>query len=299
MSLMKGIEKKRGNRLGFWFFRTLVRTVGLRGAYGFVHVVSMYYLLFDRGAVAVSMAYVKRRFPGRGIVRRMSDVYRLFVSQGISLIDRFVLAAGYSGIHIEMRGYDKIRGLFSDPAKGFILLTAHVGNWQAAMKSLKGFGRTVYLMMRREDNAAVKEALNIDSEEEAIKILYTDDSLGGVIEAMRAINSGGLVAIMGDRTYDYSSMETTFLGGSVRFPYGVFSLAAAVRCPVVLLLTAKVGLKKYITDVSHVIQPPGGRGSRDEAVKDAIMQFARILEGYVAEYPYQWFVFQDIWSQND
>lgn len=299
MSQKKEFERRRGNRFGFLFFRTLVRTTGLRGAYGFVHIISAYYLLFDRRAVSVSMAYVRRRFPGHGILHRMSDVYRLFVSQGISLIDRFALAAGYGGIRIELRGYDKIRSLFSDPAKGFILLTAHVGNWQAAMKSLKGFGRTVYLMMRREDNAAVKEALNIDREEEAIKILYTDDSLGGVIEAMKAINSGGLVAIMGDRTYGYSSMETAFLGGSVRFPYGAFSLAAAARCPVVVLLTAKVGLKEYITDVSHIIQPPAGREKRDEAIKDAVRQFAEILEGYVAEYPYQWFVFQDIWSQKE
>ena len=105
------------------------------------------------------------------------------------------------------------------------MLTAHVGNWQVAMTALREFGRTVHIMMRPEDNVAVKEALNIDSEKETIRIIYTDGAMGGVIEALKAINQGDIVSIMGDRTYGYASVEASLLGGNVRFPYGVFSLA--------------------------------------------------------------------------
>ena len=31
--------RKRGNRLGFWFFKTSLRAFGLRGAYGLLYVV--------------------------------------------------------------------------------------------------------------------------------------------------------------------------------------------------------------------------------------------------------------------
>ncbi len=95
-----------------------------------------------------------------------------------------------------------------------ILLTAHVGNWQVAMTALRKLDRTVHLMMRPEDNAAVKEALNIDSEQETIKVLYTDGSLGGVVEALKAISQGGIVSIMGDRTYGYGSMEASLLAAA-------------------------------------------------------------------------------------
>ncbi len=89
MSPKKDVERKRGNRLGFWFFRTAVRLFGLRGAYGLLYFVSLYYLAFDRAAVAASKAYVRRRFPDHGIIRQQFDVYLLFVSQGKSLIDRY------------------------------------------------------------------------------------------------------------------------------------------------------------------------------------------------------------------
>ena len=97
MSPKKDVERKRGNRLGFWFFRTAVRIFGLRGTYGLLYFVSLYYLVFDRAAVAASMAYVRRRFPDHGALRQMFDVYLLFVSQGKSLIDRLLCGSRRQG----------------------------------------------------------------------------------------------------------------------------------------------------------------------------------------------------------
>ena len=300
MSQKKDSERKRGNRLGFWFFRTAVRLFGLRGTYGLLYFVSLYYLAFDRAAVAASMAYVRRRFPDHGVFRRLFDVYLLFVSQGESLIDRYYVAAGGRNIGLEIAGYEKINNLLTEGRKGLILLTAHVGNWQGAMTSLSKLNRDVYLMMRPEDNVAVKDALNIDSEKETVRIIYTDGAMGGVIEALKAISEGGVVSIMGDRTYGYASVEASLLGGNVRFPYGGFSLAAAAQCPVVVLLSAKVGAAKHVTDVSHVINPPAGRrGNKDAEIHACVQEFARILEEYAVRYPYQWFVFRDMWQGND
>jgi predicted LPLAT superfamily acyltransferase len=294
-----GVERKRGNRLGFWFFRTAVRFCGLGGAYGLLYFVCLYYLLLDRAVVAASLAYVVRRFPEHGRVRRLFDVYLLLVSQGKSLIDRYTMAAGYDGIEMELQGFEQVKALIEPGEKGLILLTAHVGNWQAAMTALKGFGTSVHLMMRPEDNAAVKQALNIDGEDETVKVIYTDESLGGVIEALKAINRGELVSIMGDRTYSFSADEARFLGGIVRFPFGAFTLAAAAQCPVVVLLSAKVGAKKYLVDITHIIPPPaGGRGKRAKEMRGTLQAFADILEEYVERYPYQWFVFRDIWKSN-
>ncbi len=300
MSLKTGVERKRGNRLGFWFFRVAARIFGLRGAYGLLYFVSLYYLFVDRAVISASMAYIGRRFPDHGALRRIVDVYLLFVSLGESLIDRHYVAAGGTDIELELVGYEKIRDYLAEGRTGMIFLTAHVGNWQAAMTALRNLKRTVHIMMRPEDNVSVKEALGIDSDQEAIRIIYTDGALGGVLEALQAIGRGDIVSLMGDRTYGYASAAASLLGGSVRFPYGAFSLAAAARCPVAVLLSAKVGVKKYVTDISHVIKPPAGkRGGRDAEIAACVQEFARILEEYAVRYPYQWFVFRDMWRGND
>jgi predicted LPLAT superfamily acyltransferase len=299
MLLKKGVERKRGNQLGFWFFRTAVRLFGLGGSYGLLYFVGLYYLIVDRPLVAASLAYTRRRFPEHGAIRQLIDVYLLFVNQGKSLIDRYAVAAGYKDMAIDISGYEELE-LLSAQGKGFILLTAHVGNWQIAMTALNRFRKTVYVMMRPEDNIAVKQALNIDREEESVKIISTDDSLNGVIEAMKAIKNGNIVSIMGDRTYGFSAAEASFLGGKVYFPYGAFSLASAVQCPVVVFLSAKTGVNRYIVDVSHIIPAPAGvRGKKDEEIRTALQEFADVLEEYVTAYPFQWFAFRDVWKSNE
>jgi predicted LPLAT superfamily acyltransferase len=299
MPLKKGVERKRGNQAGFWFFRMAVRLFGLGGSYGLLYFVGLYYLIVDRPLVAASLAYTRRRFPEHGSIRQLFNAYLLFVNQGKSLIDRFAVAAGYQGMTIDIDGYEALKGM-TDQGKGFILLTAHVGNWQVAMTALNRFGKSVYLMMRPEDNVAVKEALNIDNEAENVKIISTDDSLTGVLEAMKAIKKGNIVSIMGDRTYGFTAAEATFLGDKVHFPIGAFSLATAVQCPVVVFLSAKVGVNKYIVDVSHIIPAPVGvRGKKDEEIAAALQEFAGVLEDYVKAHPFQWFAFRDVWTSNE
>lgn len=300
MSQGRAAVKKRGNKLGFWFFQASLRIFGLAGTYGLLYPVCLYYLIFDSRAVSASMAYVKRRFKSHNAFQRIFDVYRLFIQQGKNLIDRYYVVSGQGQFDTELYGYDKIKTLLNDSQKGVILLTAHVGNWQLAMTALKKFGRTVHLLMRPEDNIAVKETLDIDSEKENVKIISTENFLSGVIEAMDAVNKGHIVSIMGDRPYGYSSVEASFLGEKVSFPYGAFSIAAAVRCPVVILLSAKVSTKKYIVDISHVIEPRyTSRDRKEEEIKGCVSEFAMALEDYVARHPFQWFVFHDIWKRDN
>ena len=69
MSEKSSVQRKRGNRLGFWFFHMAARVFGLRGAYGLLYFVCMHYLLFDRALVRATLAYVGRRFPEHGPAR--------------------------------------------------------------------------------------------------------------------------------------------------------------------------------------------------------------------------------------
>ena len=289
------VAVKRGNRLGIGVFRLSARAFGLRGAYGLLYIVCLYYLAFDRQARSSSLAYLRRRFPEHGRLRLLRDAYRLLIEQGKSLVDRYAILAGAETLDVRLEASETRDRVLADKTKGFILLTAHIGNWQAAMFALRRFGRTVHVMMRPEDNAAVRDSLKLEGAEERVRFLFTDDSLGGVIEAMKAIERGEIVSIMGDRAYEYAAADVSFLGGTVRFPVGAFTIAAAAKCPLVVLLSARTGVNRYSVDVSRQIEPPAGRRKeKDAAIRAAVQEFARVLEEYVAEHPYQWFAFRDL-----
>lgn len=290
--------KKRGNRLGFWFFRTSVCLFGLRGTYGFLYIVCLYYVLCDRSAVSAALSYVDRRFPGSSFLRKRFDVYRLFVSQGKQLIDRYAVVSEQAIFDIRLKGYEQFSALLQDSQKGLILLTAHVGNWQIAMTTLKNIGRTVYLLMRPEDNPAVQGSLHISREQADIKIISPEQHLGGVVEIMNVLRKGHVVSIMGDRCYDFNAVEVSFLGEKAWFPHSAFTIAAAAGCPVAVLLSAKVSAYRYVVDVSNVLYPNyKGRRDRREQVQQWVQKFVAMLEKYISQYPYQCFLFHDVWRE--
>ena len=291
--------KKRGNKLGFAIFAMAARVFGLKGAYGLLYIVCLHYLLFDWAAVSSCMPYIRRRFPGRGRVGRLLEAYRLFLSQGRNLIDRYYLMSGAGKFDIDILGYDKIKSILKGTEKGLVLLTAHVGNWQTSMAGLELFNRRVHLMMRPEQNEAVSEALSVGSAGEKVGIISPDGYLGGVIEALAAIKKGEFVSIMGDRPYGAETVAIEFLGGKVAFPYGAFSIAASAGCPLVVLLTAKVGHYKYVVDATTVMEPVyTDRRDKMSDIRRWAREYAIALERYVDKYPYQWFVFEDIWKHD-
>ena len=292
-------SRQRGNRLGIWFFKTLMQLTGLRGAYALLYPVCLHYAIFDRAAVHSAMPYVSRRFPEHSALRKWWTVYQLFVAQGKNLIDRHALVAGAVSFDTAIEGYEQLE-TFSQDKQGFILLTSHVGNWQTVMHSLERLDRTVHLLMKPEMNTAVRDAVQVDAEESRVKIISPDQEMGGVLEVMQALEQGDIVSIMGDRTYGADSVDVDFLDDTACFPYSAFHIAASARCPIVVLLSSKTGVNAYSVNMAEVLWPKLVRGQdRKAQLKDWVQQYADILGNYLLAHPIQYFIFHDIWADAD
>jgi predicted LPLAT superfamily acyltransferase len=292
--------KKRGNRLGFLCFEILLKLGGLKCAYALLYFVCLHYLIFDQKAVAGALSYLRRRFPRAKFLKLRLEAYRLFISQGKQLIDRAAILAGKDLFDIQLQGYAQLKAILEDKNKGFVLLTSHTGNWQAALTVLKKMDKPVYLVMRPEDNQAVKKSLNIDAQDSFIRILSPEGYLGGVVEAMQVLKEGNIVSIMGDRKYGFEATEISFLKDRAYFPIGAFSLAASSNCPIVVLLSAKLAQNKYLVDVSHILYPRyNSNKDKRKQLQVFAQQFADILDEYAEKYPYQCFLFHDVWKKTE
>ena len=265
-----------------------------------MYIVCIYYVLFDRAAVCGALAYIKRRFPSHGFFKRLRHVYLLFVSQGKQLIDRYAIVSRHEIFDIQLHGYEQLMSLVQNSHHGIILLTAHVGNWQVAMTALKKLEKTVYLVMRPEDNPAVQSSLHISREQNHIKIISPEQDLGGIVEIMNKLKEKHIVSIMGDRRYGFKAVEVSFLGEKAWFPYGGFTIAAAARCPVVVLLSEKISAYQYIVDVSNVLYPCYISGKdKHHQLQQWVQKFATLLEAYTYKHPYQYFLFRDVWEETE
>ena len=89
------------------------------------------------------------------------------------------------------------------------------------------------------------------------------------------------------------------MGEKAYFPFGAFSLAAGSNVPVVVLLSAKLAKNKYVVDVSNIIYPEYKNvSSKRQQLKNYVQEFAGILEKFFLEYPYQCFLFHDVWKSK-
>jgi predicted LPLAT superfamily acyltransferase len=182
----KIIVKKRGNSIGLYFFKVFLKTGGLKLAYGLLHLVCIHYLLFDRQAKKGALAYLKRRFPNKSSLTYQIKIYKLFVSQGKQLIDRSATLSNSVEFDFVRKGRDVLDQLACS-SKGAVLLTAHVGNWQIALSPLQTIGKKVFLVMRPEDNKALKKALNISGVDDVIDVISPEGHLGGVVQIMNVL----------------------------------------------------------------------------------------------------------------
>jgi len=295
----RGNRRKRGNALGLWFFRVALRLFGLRRTYGLLYIVGLYYVLCDIALVSSVGPYVRRRFPGSGIVKQRLHIYRLLVSQGKQLIDRYASVSGWQRFGIRVEGYDEFASLMRKSGKGAILLTSHQGNWQFAMTAISEVGRTVHLVMVPDDNPELQEALYPRAKGGNVRIISPRQYLGGVVEITNALKRGDVVSMMGDRRYGAPAVEVSFLGDSAWLPYGAFSVAAAMECPVVVLSASKVSMYEYMVDMRNILYPRYGGGvDKVRQLRPWVQEFASLMEAFAAAHPYECFLFRDVWREE-
>lgn len=291
-------EKKRGNKAGFVFFQYFTRIFGLSGAYSVLYFVCLYYLVFDPDAVKKAGHYIRRRFPGCSKLKYFFHIYKLFISQGKQLIDRYSYHKNPKLFEMSIEGTEKAISTIKNLNTGCLLLTSHIGNWQLGMDALKHLNyKKLHMLMRPEDNKAVQETLAINSSMD-IEFISTSEFLGGTIEVLKALDNGGIVSIMGDRRYGTHTLDVSFLGEKAYFPYSAFFFAASAKCPVVTFYVVKENKNNYKVHMSNILYPKLSKGNKTDQLRPWVQKYVNELGNFTEEYPYQCFLFNNIWDIN-
>ncbi len=289
---------KRLEALGHGVFYVTLYLFGHFGAYVLLVPVIFTYVLFSRHIHQLTIPYRSRRFTGRGWLQSICDTFHIVHSFGRVLVDR-----GWLGIKKGSRLYGNLVGKEElldavGQGKGLVLLTAHVGNWQTAFSHITELGVPVNSLMQYEQEAVAKHYFDLRNEPCPFTIIRSDGFLGGMVEATTALQNGEVVTIMGDRYTKGPHASVTFLGSQVRLPSAAYSLAAATGSPVAILLAVKTSRKNYVLRVWDIFSPQHGeRAGRRNELGQWAGRFARALEEYVRQYPYQWYNFYDFWKQ--
>ncbi len=282
-------------------FYGLIRLGGRRAAYGLLTAVALYYTLFRPGLGRRAEPYLLRRFPASTFWQKQLNRFRLYVNFGKTLVDKAVIGIlGPRQIQAFFENEEDLLRL-SQEGKGLILLTAHVGCWQAAMATLHFLQKPVSLLLHREAGDVDLQYFEHTGDPPPFGIIDPMGYLGGVLEMMEVLKRGEVLCIMGDRVLgdEKNTVSVPFLGEPILLPVSAFKLAGVLQVPIAVLFSYKFDPQRYGLYLDRVIRVPSEAAKNLEALRPYAAQFAQALESYVEKFPFQFYNFYDLWKWEE
>jgi predicted LPLAT superfamily acyltransferase len=287
-------KKERSNmfmlRVMTWISLKLGRRVGRV----VLHLITLYFLTFAPSSRRASKQYLKRAL---GRPASLRDQYRHFFTFAATIHDRiYLINQRFDLFDIEAEGTNAIHAHL-DTGKGLFLAGAHLGSFEVIRSLGKDKDLRVAMFMH-EDNAkkinAMLTAINPNASRDIIGL--------GNVESMLQVNQkleeGYAIGILADRIFgDDAVYLVQILGEEVYLPLGPFRLAALLRQKIMFMTGLYLGGNRYsihfhpLADFTNL-----ERGQRDIAVKNAMHEYAKLIDYYCRTAPYNWFNFFDFWQ---
>lgn len=205
-------------------------------------------------------------------------------------------------MHVEFEGLDHWQGVI-DRDEGFLLLTAHVGHWEAgSMLPADHFDRGVHVVREEEEDPAAQVFLR-DLLQRRGGARYTMHFAGGDPASLGtrlvlALRRGDVVAIQGDRPARQGRRVTAQLFGQpYEVPEGPVALAQAAEVPILpcfVYRTGRSAARVVFRPTFRVERTADRRADRRAAVE----RMAAEVEGAIRREPHQWFCFREVWASK-
>ena len=221
-------------------------------------------------------------------------VLRVFTNFGWSLTDATAYRISKARFRYELEG-----GRFLDElaaAKGGIVLTAHMGNYDlgAALFAEK-FHRQIQMVRAPEPDALAAQHLDLalqQSSAGAVKVGYSSDGTTLAFDLLNALRRGEIISIQGDRVVgEVARAPVKLFNREILLPNGPFVLSLASETPIYPLFIVRTGYRTYKIIAREPIVSFRNAAPRDEVIADAMQNWARVLEEVVSCYWPQWFAF--------
>ena len=293
-----GSGQLRGGRWGIWLFITVIRLLGLRFAY-LLAVPCAVYFTFTSPDVAATRDYHRRIFGKVPWWKGRWLVFRHFFSFGLAIIDRTAILAGKTRcFSYSFDGEHYVREMLAE-GKGVLLLTAHVGNWEAAGQLLTRLDTVVNVTGFDKETAQMRDLLTRSSDVK-FRLIPLTGSPTDTLPLVAALRRGEIVAMLGDRPYGSPATSLPFLGDNAAFPIGGYVMAAIAGAPLVHAFSLREagGHYRFISfppERPHM--PP--RNQRDAYLAACATRFVTNMESVIKRDPLQWYNFYPFWENAE
>ncbi|MBC7788960.1 MAG: lysophospholipid acyltransferase family protein [Anaerolineae bacterium] len=288
------------HRAEYLGLRSLVRGLGLvsfsRATSFGAHVASLGYrpLGVRRGVVERQVRTAFPEYDEREVSRVARGAYEHL---GRVVAEATLLPAlGKDGVLELFEGVDGWENIDAAmlAGRGLILVTGHLGNWEAAGAYLAARGIPIDVVARRMSNPLFDRYLNETRESMGMTVIYDREAVRRTAHALR---EGHAVAFLADQGVKHlASTYVPFFGRPAKTPRGPAVFALRWNIPIVFGTALRQASGKYRLSLEAV--PVERTGDRDADVDSLVARFTEILERYVRLAPEQYFWHHRRWRRQ-
>ena len=273
-----------------WFYRlgfAAGRRVPLPVLYGIADVLGMATYLTCRGQARTLCANLARLLPEASGVERARLARRIFRNYARYLVDygrfRWMRREGFETVITGLEGGQNLHEAFG-MARGVILVTGHVGNWELGGVFFGHRGVRVNVVTLPDGSRQIDAIRQMYRGQHAVNTIVLDGSPFAPLEMMAALKRREMVAMLVDRWGKADGVPASFLGGTHYLPRGPFALSLATGAPILPAFVVRDG-----GTYRGIVEPPFVVTENDFAPYAA--RVSRALEGVIRRCPDQWYNF--------
>lgn len=176
--------------------------------------------------------------------------------------------------------------------RGVIFVGAHMGSTEVAASLAVIGGFSIATVMEEVRPRWLMETALISRQRMGVTLL---SPRGAGISLIRRLRRGGMVAFVVDAAVNRpDTVPVTLFGRETRFPEGPARLARFTGAPIVYGTAVRLRGGRY----RAVICPPltsDREVSAEEDIRVLTQRIATVFEGFVRQYPAQWYAFREMW----
>ena len=283
-------RRERGSLPLVRFMAWLSLAIGRGPSRVLLRAIAAYFFVASPAARAASRDYLRRCL---GREPRVAERYAHFFTFSATVHDRLYFLRNRTDLfEVQVVGNELL------PAGGVLLFGAHLGSFEALRAAGHTHGQRRVTMAMYEVNARLLNNVLAALAPELLRDIVPLGTVDSMLTLNERLEAGDLVGILADRTLGAEpAVRVPFLGEDASFPTGPMRMAAALRRPVFLMVGLYRGGNRYEVRFEQIADFSGASRDRDAAVRAAVEAYARRLEHYCREAPFNWFNFFDFWKR--
>ena len=275
----------------------MFKFLDIRIIYAVMAIVVPFYMIFSHSNCKAIFNFFRKRI-GYSSWKSLIKTYKNHFIFGQIVLDRFAIFAGrkdfYSIELVDNDHYTKLK----NGEKGFIIATAHVGNFEIVGYYLTANSKKMNTMIYAGETETVLKNRAEIMKKNNIHMIPVLNDMSHVFAGSTAIQNGEIVCMPSDRKVGSArSVECDFLGGKVDFPVGAYNFATNFDVEIITVFVIKKSFKNYTVYIKPLKINEEGL-NKQEKIKSLAQAFANELEAVVKEHPEQWFNYYEFWKED-